>query len=429
MSQDLLNINNPDPFVGSGELIFAGCFTGLEYTYPKTLPAGCYLVQSFPGIRYSPLDNNKSQILGNAISVTYGFSSHLFLKIDETRLTFYPSWKLLSSGNAYPITTGTGGPTTNTIYDGTNIMWFGHNFTLGTSALRLSTDGITWTTRSVGSNAIPNTIASGQISFVYNASVTNKYIIGFSTTSTTNNIAYSTDGVTWSLTGYTVTSQAGAVSFAINPNVTQKYVAIDRSSSNISNIISSTDGVTWTSRNSGFAQFKRCLATNGGNSGEVYVYTQDNTNQIGTSTDGITWTTRTTGGINNGCAIAYFDNKWVLTYITANSVIATSTDAITWTHTTMDDQLTTSSTAQFTLSANSRLFINTPTSDALVFSTNGTTWKSFIIGFSSGSQNTHGLHYINNKYIAFLGSTLQIFFEPDAQYVAVYRIDKEVGVV
>ena len=48
MSQDLNTYGNVLPFVGPGELIEAGKFTGLVYLYPKTLKAGMYQIMTFP---------------------------------------------------------------------------------------------------------------------------------------------------------------------------------------------------------------------------------------------------------------------------------------------------------------------------------------------------------------------------------------------
>jgi len=167
-----------------------------------------------------------------------------------------------------------------------------------------STDGITWTARSIHS-ANWTSCAYGDGLFV---------MVSLNSTVA----ASSTDGLTW--TSRTISSGNAWEDVSFGNGM---FVAIS-SGTNIAS--SSPDGINWTGRTlPSSGTWKRVGYGNGlwvaikSVSGTAYA----------TSTDGITWTARTFPVSVNPQAIAYGNETWVI--VTSNSTVLTSTDGLTWT--------------------------------------------------------------------------------------------------
>jgi hypothetical protein len=107
-------------------------------------------------------------------------------------------------------------------------------------------------------------------------------------------------------------------------------VAVSGSSTATENISASTDGITWTTRNSGVSQQLRCV-TFGNN---LYV-AAGLAGNITTSTDGTTWSTRTSPQTSVAWNFAlYNNNRYLLIASEPTSAGingAYSTDGTTWT--------------------------------------------------------------------------------------------------
>ena len=192
----------------------------------------------------------------------------------------------------------------------------------GTNTIAYSYDGITWTPSSNG-NSIFSTYGYG---VAWNGTLWVAVGDG-----TTNTIATSPDGITWTGRGRSIFDTIG-YGVAWNKNlpkikIQQPIVAVG---SGTNTIAYSVDGKRWTGRgNSIFSTQGRGVAWNG----TLWVAVGYGTNTIATSYDGITWTASSNGTSifsTQGNGVAWNGTLWVAVGEGTNS-IATSPDGITWT--------------------------------------------------------------------------------------------------
>jgi hypothetical protein len=435
MSQDLIAPTNTQPYVSPGDLVWSGNISSIDYQLPITLSPGAYMIGNTQGgscyiISPSNYGNVPFSTL-NSLTVPV-----FVLRNSESNLRISFAWNLFDSNRWIAGTTSfSGANSTNLIYDNNNYMFAGNFSTAAT--LFYSTDTINWSTRSLGTALGVYNVLAAQGSarrrqipnFLYSPNTTNKYVITLSTTATTNNTVYSTDAVTWTLTSCNlVTDAVGNTGLAVNTNLANPFIMKGTATNQTNTIATSTDAVTWTSRATAHASSVSIdyLAGNGAASGEVYVYTCGNTtNNIGTSTDGITWTSRTTGVTNEGGAVIWFVDKWVVTHRGNGLQYCTSTDAITWTIRNTVSGLrifnTTADMVNMTV-VNNLLFV--PQQDfynnsVLLYSTDAITWSAFGIGFSALPTV-----YNNDNYY---GSASSRFVKAiDPIFTSIYKLDKYV---
>lgn len=138
-----------------------------------------------------------------------------------------------------------------------------------------STDGITWTPRSM-SNNIWQGLAYGNGIWVAVGS-------GWSVFGIPGGVATSTDGTTWTDQTPSQTNAWNGVAYG---NGT--FVAV--SSDGTNRVMTSTNGTTWTARSAAEANEWRSVAYR---NGLFVAVSSTGTNRVMTSTDGITWTSRT----------------------------------------------------------------------------------------------------------------------------------------
>jgi hypothetical protein len=178
---------------------------------------------------------------------------------------------------------------------------------IGGAEIAYSTDGTTWTGASIGSTSYWGFLAYGN--GIYVAGVYSLF---------GNNVATSTDGISWTSTNNGPLGTMTGLCFGAG-----LFVAI---SSNT--IYTSTDGVTWTSSTSPENATWRCVCW--GN-GLFVALGSSGSNRVMTSPDGITWTIRTASALNTWLAITYGNGMFVgVSGATSNSIM-TSPDGITWT--------------------------------------------------------------------------------------------------
>jgi hypothetical protein len=331
MSVNKLNTTANLP-VGATGVVFQGWSTAGDYTYPSTLPVGNYIAYASPSAsnNYVVAPNSLGAASPLSVSATDYPTGYAPLGITsaETALNFSSKLQTLQR----PTSLAGGG---GFAYDGTYIYQVSNI----SSTLGYSTDGITWSTRTVAFGSTQSaTSASVFQKIAYNAGVTNKFIItGINTTSATGYISTSTDGVTWTArTGVALGSSETAGAVVINPAVTVKYCLANLSVSAGNEIHSSTDGITWVQRTvaSLSSGYSGAAATSGGTTGAVYVYANQSSSfsqPVAASTDGITWTTRNTGVASAGAyGVAYGAGIYLVTGSNTGAY-STSTDGITWT--------------------------------------------------------------------------------------------------
>jgi len=216
-----------------------------------------------------------------------------------------------------------------------------------------STDGITWTQRSMPVSA----------SWFYVTVNTNTGVYVAITVSNSTIAASSTDGITW--TQRTLPATANWRCLTVNPT-TGIFVAIDQS---YGYAASSTNGITWTLRSIGNAQWYG-VAVNSKTG--VFVAVAEGSAVAASSTDGITWTTRSLPTSGSWRAVTVNPNTGVFVTIAYNSsILATSTDGITWTHRTMPVSATWNAA---TVNPTTGVFVVVSSGTTAASSTDGITW-------------------------------------------------------
>ena len=312
--------------------------------------------------------------------------------------TTSPSQKLhVNAGNVYVQTQ------TSTVAVGQNLFVA----VSGSSAAASSTDGITWTTRTLPSssawNAVtvnPNTgifvaVAGGAASTVaasstdgitwvartlpsaswYTCTVnpTTGIFVALSRASTV--AASSTDGFTWTARTLPFTSSFWDA-VAVNPN-TGIFAAVAQGT----DAASSTDGITWVARTMPTNSTWYGCAVNP-NTG-IFVAVANNSTAAASSTDGITWTARTLPSISNWISVTANPTTGVFVTVAngPSTVAASSTDGITWTARTLPSSLNWSSV---TANPTTGLFVAVANgTSAAASSTDGITWTARTLSVST----------------------------------------------
>jgi uncharacterized delta-60 repeat protein len=238
-----------------------------------------------------------SSILGGTTinQITYG--NGLYVAVGE-------SGKISTSANAITWSARTSGTSASLA---ACVYALGKYWIVGNSVVLSSTDGVTWSTVSLGIS--PPSTTFNNIKFLNNTLI----IVGASGT-----IVTSTDGINF--TSRTSGTSASLQSVAYGNNI---YVVVGGTGV----IRTSTNLVTWTSRNAG------SLATEGlkdivfASYRFVIVATLGNT---GYSDDGITWVTGTTSAGNNGLNCVAFADDIILVGNTDGDIYTSDPKYLYW---------------------------------------------------------------------------------------------------
>lgn len=205
----------------------------------------------------------------------------------------------------------------NNVAYGNNTYFIAQN--MGSGASYSSTDGVTWTQRTVDS--------TGSIQFSLYG---DRFVIGGSGGSpNTCRIYNSTNGITWS--GGVVAAGADRTVFSIayNPSATNKYVASTGGSGTTSSIgLYSTDGISWTNIGISSGSNRISVANN--------LYISAGGSVIHTSTNGTTWTSRVFGPISNTYqtygSVAWDGTQYIFSQSTGGvGPVFTTTNFTSWT--------------------------------------------------------------------------------------------------
>lgn len=185
------------------------------------------------------------------------------------------------------------------IYGNNLFVAIGHT----ANQIATSTDAITWT---AGSLAVATHIA-----YALN------YVNGlYLYAGETGVLGTSTDAITWTARTSDNTYFISALTYGNGLHV---YGGRGPSGGKIA---TSTDGITWTDRTANTTKYIQSLAYGNG----LYIYGAYD-GDLATSTNGITWIPRTSGTTFNIGNIIYDGSKFIYT---AGDSIGTSTDGITW---------------------------------------------------------------------------------------------------
>ena len=176
--------------------------------------------------------------------------------------------------------------------------------------LAISSDTITWTLRTTGSNTQNITALASNSGF---------YIAGnLRSITNTSNILVSTDSINWVVRTSPFSSTINSIIY----DGTLNFVAVGGSPPECA---ISSDTIIWTLRTTTFSNSSASItASIYGNS--IYLV-GGTTGRVVTSTDTITWTLRTTGNANDISTLSY--NSGI--YLAGSVAVHTSTDAIIWT--------------------------------------------------------------------------------------------------
>lgn len=223
--------------------------------------------------------------------------------------------------------------------------------TVGNSGvIQTSPDGLDWTTRASGTSENLIGVVSGPS--------------GYAAISSTSTLTKSTDGITWSSTGFLAFNKVGTTTDLLISGGNDIFCVVVNTST--SNVYTSPDGIIWTTRTLPttatwhkiyFGNGKFCLlsptsvltSTDGitwvqgsglvaggtysgltyGNG--IYYAVKTGSSQASASTDGITWTTRTLPGAFTWGDLTYGNGVFCLPRSDyATNTVYTSTNGITW---------------------------------------------------------------------------------------------------
>ena len=208
----------------------------------------------------------------------------------------------------------------------------------------------------------------------------NKYV---AVASGTNNMAYSTDGISWTQGTMPSSQQWYSVCYG-----NDKFVAVGNS-----NIMAySTDGISWTQGNmpSNLYWFSICYGN--GKFVAVAVYT----NIMAYSTDGITWTEGTMPSSQGWRSVCYGNGKYVA--VANSNIMAYSTDGISWTQ----GNMSISEDWYSVCYGNDKFVAVTNSSNIMAYSTNGINWTS---GTMPSNLYWYSVCYGNDKFVAVTNSS------------------------
>lgn len=420
MSINSINQNLNWPYGAVAEVV-NGQTNALTYTYPGTLEAGNYV---FSGVSLndkasslvlSSASNNltvriKSKeteyftLPANASDVV--FESEGALPTGETNVIGrYPSTQIYTvayGNNKYVIFGGT--VTTNAyVSDGINGAYTPYNtgingssfatsgfgngkFVLfGTSTVNggvsSSTDGITWTSSGFGRGFTWN-----QVKYLNNLwiAVGNRA-----------SVATSTDAVTWNWISGAMPSTGSVWSMTTGPSF-----ALAGTNSAYVNI--STTGIGW---DLAYVNTSNQVVRSVVYANSLYI-AAGGTGTLSTSTDGRNWTARTSGfGSTQINEVNYGASTWVAVGVSGQ--LRTSTDAITWTTRTSNF----GTTDIYSVAYGNGIWVAAGSTGVMKSSTDAVTWDAVTSGF--GTSQINKVKYLNNLWLA-VGASGKLSTSTDA---------------
>jgi hypothetical protein len=234
-----------------------------------------------------------------------------------------------------------------------------------------SSDGVTWTSRSMGTTTNLNAITYGAGQFV---------VVGDGGLE-----ASSTDGISWTSGWTSVSSNLNVISFN---SITGMFVSAGPTPWST---ITTTNVSGWTK--AATSNYPKSIIFDGTSFVGISAHTMA---QVSTSTNGSTWSlvSTATGTLNS---IAYGNGVYVS--VGSSGLIATSTDKVTWTN-----RVSGTSNTLNSITYNSGTFVAVGQSGTVLTSSDGINWAS---GTSGTTQTLNGVTNGNGTFIAVgLGGTI-----------------------
>lgn len=248
-------------------------------------------------------------------------------------------------------------------------------------SIQTSTDGTSWTTRTIANSYTLNGVAYG-----------NGVFVGVGVSGATQR---STDGITWTYNASANANQLNSVTYGNGVFVAagnSGTVQVSRNGTKWTNIISANvntiNGVTY------------------GNG--IYVAVGA-AGSIQTSTDALTWTDRVTANVSAMNTVAYGNGTYVA--MGATGALQTSHNAINWFNATSP----TASNIEGLTYANG-LFVAAGALGAIYSSTNGITWSNNSVG----SSNSYAVAYGNGRFVT-VTNTLAAYATDDPATMVGYN--------
>lgn len=358
-----------------------------------------YITGSFPALLVASTDGitwstPQTTVPTNALVTNsdYGFNQLKYLnggyrgKISETPY-------LIASTDGITYTNSTTVTNMGDTYSSGNINAFAYGngrYIAGSNhGMQMSTDFITWTFPTVNNlafyNATRNVAASSSL-----------YVAVNQTSQAGYQVAYSTNGTTWTLGTIASTHNF----FSINWNGTYFVAGGQNGSTTAPIIYYSTNAVTWTNASgySGTGNQAIYSIYNDG-SGKVVSTnasaTTSNALQYSTN-NGVTWTVRTVASSAYLSTVFWGNGTWVAgTWLQTSTNIFTSTDAITWTARTLPVAIT---VYDITYDG-SKFIITNGNGRSVYYSTNAITWSAATTPSQMGFTNPRTFKYLNRNYV------------------------------
>ena len=238
----------------------------------------------------------------------------------------------------------------------------------------VSTNGITWTT----STASPQGLAAQMLSYGNGTYVSSGHQNG------TSNLAYSTDGITWTKI-FAPFTNASSLTYGAG-------LFLLTTANSGTSIATSTNGITWTTKTIPTGIWYGSAYGNG-----LYAVSSGGVSVI-TSTDTTTWTLRTAQSLTGTLYMTY-GNLFVSVNNTSglSTVAGSSTDGITWNLRTLP-----SSQVWLLPVYGNGIFLTTTANGPSAYSTDGITWTATTLptGYSSWSNPA-----FSEGYFFVVGST------------------------
>jgi len=336
---------------------------------------GAVVLYSADGSAWSLAYTNIPCAGSDPVSVAYGSGRYVAINGAATSAVAYSSDLVTWTGGSFPSTAST-----------INRLIFANSLfvAVGASSCFTSSDGITWTSRTIPAGTYTDVIYANGLYVAYGSS---------------GILSTSPDGITWT------SRSAGSNDHNQIIYANSLFVAVAQSGT----IRTSADGITWTARTSGTTVDLNGVCWNGSN----YVAVGNN-GRVLTSADGVTWVVGVDASLSIFYQVEVIDGKTVAFGLNASVVLAGASRSVpflsgAWQYATS----ATSATNPRCVAYNgSNLYVAGGDNGAILTSPDGNTWTGRD---STLTGSINSVFYLNGNYLAIgpAGSTTNLITSPD----------------